>query len=177
MSGCVSAGCDHGYMPFQPESATVHLVAGLNGAGKSTYARWLAHTRPAVRFTLDEWMLRLHKIGYDDPTYRELREGCTDLIWDIAQQVLSTGTDVVLDWNQWSRARRKTWRDKALSAGHQPVLHYVRVPLETAITRVEQRASEGIAGAHVLDAEAVRHLASIFEVPTSDEGIEIQIVE
>ena len=84
-------------MSPQSEAATVHLVAGLNGAGKSTHARWLAHTCPAVRFTLDEWMLRLHENGYDDPRYRELRDGCTDLIWDVAQQVLSTGTDVVLD--------------------------------------------------------------------------------
>lgn len=108
---------------------------------------------------------------------RTALEGCTDLIWDVAQQILSTGTDVVLDWNQWSRARRKIWRDRALSAGHEPVLHYVRVPLETAITRVEQRARGGVAGAHVLDAEAVRHLASIFEVPTTDEGIEIRTVD
>jgi hypothetical protein len=64
-----------------------------------------------------------------------------------------------------------------LSAGYQPVLHYLRVPLDTAITRVEERANEGISGAHVLDAESVRHLASIFEVPTTDEGIEIHIVE
>ena len=164
-------------MSLNPDSATVHLVAGLNGAGKSTHARWLAQTRPAVRFTLDEWMIRLYKISYDHPDYRELREGCTDLIWDTARQVLSTGTDVVLDWNQWSRARRRTWRDKALSAGHEPVLHHVHVPLDTAIARAEQRAIDGSAGAHVLDAAAVRHLASIFEVPTSDEGMEIRIVE
>jgi predicted kinase len=164
-------------MPLQPKPATVHLVAGLNGSGKSTHARCLAHTLPAVRFTLDEWMLRLHKIRYDDPRYHELREECTDLIWDVAQQVLATGTDVVLDWNQWSRGRRKIWRDKVLLAGHKPVLHYIRTPLETAITRVEQRARDGMAGAHVLDAEAVRHLATLFEVPTTDEDMEIRIVE
>lgn len=121
-------------------------------------------------------MIRLYDVSYDDPAYGELREGCSDLIWDVAQEVLSAGTDVVLDWNQWSRARRETWRDKALSAGYKPVLHYVRVPLETAIARVEQRAAEGVTGVHVLDAEAVRHLASIFEVPTTDEGLEIQTV-
>ena len=67
-------------MPSQPTRATVHLVAGLNGAGKSTHARWLADTRPAVRFTLDEWMLRLYNMEYDDPRYGDLRERCTDLI-------------------------------------------------------------------------------------------------
>ncbi len=122
-------------------------------------------------------MLRLYNLEYDDPRYGDLRERCTDLIWDVAQQVLEANTDVVLDWNQWSRARRRAWRDRALSAGHEPVLHYVRVPLETAIARAEQRTSSGDSGTHVLDADAVRHLANIFEIPALDEGIEIRTVD
>lgn len=164
-------------MLVQPAPATVHLLAGLNGAGKTTYARRLAATCPAVRFSLDEWVIRLYAVAYDDPRYPELRAVCTDLIWDVAQQVLSTGTDVVLDWNQWSRSRREEWRDKARSAGYQVALHHIRAPLETAVARAEQRARDGDAGAHVLDPTAVRHLADLFEVPTSDEGLEIRTVE
>nr|WP_297430100.1 ATP-binding protein [uncultured Actinotalea sp.] len=164
-------------MSAQRAPATVHLLAGLNGAGKTTYARRLARTGPAVRFTLDEWMLRLYATPYDDPRYPELRDTCTDLVWDVARQVLDTGTDVVLDWNQWSRTRRAFWRDRALSAGHEPVLHHVRVPLVTAIARVEQRARDGVPGAHVVPAEDVRHLAGLFEEPSADEGLVIRTVD
>ena len=76
-------------------SATVHLLAGLNGAGKTTLARRLERELPAVRFTLDEWMLRLYELRYDDPRYAELSEVCQGLIWDTAVQALSAGTDVV----------------------------------------------------------------------------------
>ncbi|MBZ2197071.1 AAA family ATPase [Occultella gossypii] len=38
----------------------VHLLYGLAGSGKSTLARALAADGRAVRFTLDEWMLRLY---------------------------------------------------------------------------------------------------------------------
>lgn len=158
-------------------SATVHLLAGLNGAGKSTYARRLERECPAVRFTLDEWMLRLFQLSYDDPRYPELSERCQGLIWDLAQQVLETGTDVVLDWNQWNGTRRETWRDKAISVGHRPVLHYLQVSVDTAIQQVERRRREGDANAHALDADAVRHLARLFEVPTTEEGIELRVVE
>ncbi len=158
-------------------SVTVHLLAGLNGAGKSTHARRLEQESRAVRFTLDEWMLRLYQLSYDDPGYPELSERCQNLIWDVAKQVLATGTDVVLDWNQWSCARRQTWRDKVVEAGHHPVLHYVKAPVETAIRQVENRHREGDAIAHVLDADAVRHLARLFEVPTAEEGIELHVVE
>jgi predicted kinase len=157
-------------------SAIVHLLAGLNGAGKTTYARRLAAERPAVRFTLDEWMLRLHRLPFDDPRYAALAADCQDLIWDTALQVLSVGVDVVLDWNQWSRQRRATWRARAEEAGYAVLLHYLDVSLETAIARTAQRARDGVATAHVVDEAAVRHLERLFEVPSDDEGIPIQRV-
>ncbi len=83
----------------------VHLLCGLNGAGKTTYARRLAEARGAVRFSLDEWLLTLHPgIRYDAPEYGPLAERGKLLIWDVAGQVLALGHDVVLDWNSWSRA-------------------------------------------------------------------------
>ena len=160
-----------------PSTATVHLLAGLNGAGKTTHARHLEREVPAVRFTLDEWMLRLHGLPYDDPHYPELSERCQELIWDTACQVLETGTDVVLDWNQWSAARRRHWRDRITATGHNPVLHHLRVPLDAAIERLERRRREGVPGAHVLDGNDVRHLATLFEPPTLEEGLDLHLVE
>lgn len=161
----------------EAQRTTVHLLVGLNGAGKSTYARRLQRERPVVRFTLDEWMIRLYRLRYDDPSYPALADTCQDLVWDTAQQVLATGTEVVLDWNQWSRQRRATWRDKVLGAGHQPVLHHLRVSVETAIARAEERGRRGAPGSHVLDAQAIRHLDDIFEPPMAEEGLEIHIVQ
>ena len=130
-----------------------------------------------MRFTLDEWMLRLYQCRYDEPDYPVLADRCRELIWATAQQVLWTGVDVVLDWNLWNRSRRQIWRDKVESAGHHPVLHYLPAPLETAIERAEQRARETVPHAHVLDAAAVRHLADLFEPPDSSEGMEIRVVQ
>ena len=87
-------------------TARIHLLAGLNGAGKTTLARQLEATLPAVRFSLDEWMLRLHGLSFDDERYPELAGKCRALIWDLTAQVVRTGTSVVLDWNMWSRERR-----------------------------------------------------------------------
>ena len=154
----------------------VHLLGGLNGAGKTTYARRLEADVPAVRFTLDEWMLRLHDLRYDDPAYPELAERCKSLIGDTALEVLRAGVDVVLDWNQWSRERRREWATRATQAGFEPVLHCVRVPLDRAIAHATIRNADGRVYAHVLDAGAVRHLASIFEEPGEDEGLKIRVI-
>ncbi len=157
---------------------TVHLLCGLNGAGKTTHARRLAEERRAVRFSLDEWMLRLHpELRYDAPGYGERAERCKALIWETAQQILALGHDVLLDWNGWSRARRATWRDLARGASYDVVLHYVQVPLEVAVARVAARAAANTAGAHRLDADAIRHLAALFEEPSEDEGMPIVRVQ
>jgi predicted kinase len=153
-------------------SPRVHLFCGLVGVGKTTLARRIADEQVAVRFSLDEWMLRLYGLRYDDPEYVARLDACKALIWDTAHQVLATGHDVVLDWNQWSRQRRAEWASAASAAGAIPVLHYVDVPLDVAIRRAVGRA-ETDPGSHRLDETGVRHLASILEPPTPAEGIEI----
>ena len=155
-----------GLIMVQPK---VHLLCGLNGGGKTTYARSL----PGVRFSLDEWMLRLYGLPFDDPDYGRLAEACKDVIWSAATQVLTCGVDVVLDWNSWSRERRRTWRARAAAAGYVAVVHYLDVPVEVAVARALSRADKG---SHVLTEADVRHLAALFEPPTADEGMEIKIV-
>lgn len=121
-------------------------------------------------------MLRLHGLAYDDPGYPDLAEKCKDLIWDIAQQVLAAGVDVVLDWNQWSRSRRQEWAAKAAELGYGSVLYYLRVPVETAIARALDRAAQGNTTAHNVDAAGVLHLQTLLEEPAADEGLELRIV-
>jgi len=38
---------------------TAHLIHGYLGAGKTTFARQLERNIPAIRFSHDEWMVRL----------------------------------------------------------------------------------------------------------------------
>ena len=87
-------------------------------------------------------MLRLYPdLHFASGDYAELAEACKSLIWDTALQILSAGTDVVLDWNQWSRERRAVWAGKAQAAGAAVVVHYVRTPLQTSIERAAARAA------------------------------------
>lgn len=152
----------------------VHLLCGLNGAGKTTLARDLGASLPAVRFSLDDWMLWLYPgVHFASPEYGQLAESCKLFIWDIARQALEAGKDVVLDWNQWSRARRALWLARATDAGFGVVLHHVQTPLDTAIERASLRTLSGEPGSHAVTEADVRHLARIFEEPADAEGLRI----
>lgn len=161
----------------ESKTPTVHLLCGLVGAGKTTYANHLAATLPAVRFTLDQWMLTLHGLPYDAPEYGAKAARCKEVIWRTALDVLALGDDVVLDWNLWSRDMRADWRRRAEAAGYVVRLHYVDVPLPTAVSRASKRARSRAPGAYVIDEQGVRHSAALLEPPTETEGIEITRVD
>ncbi len=155
------------------EPGRVHLLFGLAGSGKSTVAGELA-TTGAIRFTLDEWMLRLYpELSFDFPAYGDRAAEVKELIWSVAAQIVAVGSDVVLDWNSWSR-RRRGWaveRARALSA--PVVLHVLSATVEQASARAAVRAAAGQPWTHPVSREGNDHLASLMETPAETEGFEI----
>lgn len=156
--------------------ATVHLLCGLPGAGKTTLARRLERTQNAVRFTLDEWMLALSDSTPYDDEYGALADRVKELIWRVAASVLATDHDVVLDWSQWSRSAREAARQRAEALGASVLLHYVDVPLTVAEERLAARSARAPADAHQIDLDDLRRFAAdLFEPPQPDEAVAIVV--
>ena len=82
-------------------SATLFLLVGLPGAGKTTLARRLETEHAALRLTPDEWMLPLFGAA-EVGTKRWLLE--SELLWSVAARVLTLGLSVILDYGCWARA-------------------------------------------------------------------------
>jgi predicted kinase len=87
--------------------------------------------------------------------------------------VLNTGVDVVLDWNFWSRQRRRDAKERADVAGYDVLLHWIDVPLEVVVDRARRRLAAQPQLAHVIDEAAVRHFVTIFEPPGADEALQV----
>jgi predicted kinase len=120
---------------------TAHLIHGYLGAGKTTLARRLEETVPAVRFTHDEWMLHLY--GADPPVARaefeEMRRRVHALMEPLWSRCLQLGVDVVLDFGLWSRRERDSLRAVVAALGAAPRLYWVTCPDDVAWQRIEKR--------------------------------------
>ncbi len=108
--------------------ATVHLIHGFVGAGKRTYARELERNLGAVRFTHDEWMVRLHGPAVPQELFGEYAQPATELICDIAERLLELDRDVILDLGFWTRASRDEAWARARAGGADVRLCHVECP-------------------------------------------------
>jgi len=125
---------------------TVHIVSGLIGSGKSTLARRLERELPALRVSLDEWVIGL--FGAEMPEqlkgdwWSDRCGRCSRLSYAVARQALAAGVDVVLDCGfleRWHRDEARAW---AREAGASTKLYWVRAETAVRRARVERRNLE-----------------------------------
>ena len=67
----------------------LHLIYGFAGAGKTTFARKLETDISAIRFTHDEWMVKLYGNNPEEQKFSDYYERISDLIWNLTMQLLS----------------------------------------------------------------------------------------
>jgi len=119
--------------------ATLFLICGLPGAGKTTLARRLEAEHGALRLTPDEWIHRLHGTSLDQERLDALRDPMESLQWEVASRVLSAGMSVILDWGFWSRAEREEFRARAARIGADTQVHVLDVPRHMLDERLATR--------------------------------------
>lgn len=120
--------------PHDP-AATLLLMVGLPGAGKTTRAEELAMAHRALRLTPDEWMIPL----FGDSKAGGKRDVLEGRLISVALRTLRLGTGVVLDFGLWSRDERSALRWLARSAGAACQVVYLPVDKDTQLARIAHR--------------------------------------
>ena len=135
--------------------ATLHVIFGPSGAGKTTYAHAFARREGAVAFILDDWMARLFGPDMPEPLQYDWmieRVGrCEAQIWSSAAAVLAAGTPVILDIGLMRRSDRARVREIAEAAGLPIQFHFVS-------------ASQAVRRARIADRNVVRGESFAIEV-------------
>ena len=155
-------------------TATLHVIVGPCGAGKTTYAHTFARREGAVAFILDDWMARM--FGPDMPEPLEYawmleRVGrCEAQIWSTAAAVLATGTSVILDIGLMRKADRERVREIAEATELPLQWHVVDAPQAVRRARVAGRnVVRGESFAIEVSPDMFDFIEGVYEPPAPDE--------
>ena len=94
----------------------VIIVCGQVGAGKTTYSLKISNEINAVKFSIDPWMQTLFSkdmTALDFDWMMERVERCQVQIWEVAEQIIHTKGNVILDLGFTTKSQRKGFIDKA----------------------------------------------------------------
>ena len=148
--------------------ATLYLMVGLPGAGKTTRARELALDVGALRFTPDEWI---------EPLYGPLEGEALDAVrypvegvcWKVASDALRLGINAILDFGFWAKEEREDYRARALALGAETKIVYMPATKEQLYERISRRNEGLTAGELFVSPEQIDDWWEIFQAPDIEE--------
>ncbi len=148
----------------------LYLIYGFAGAGKTTFARKLEADISAIRFTHDEWMVKLYGHNPEEDKFSDYYNRISDLIWNLTMQLLSLNQDVILDFGFWSRASRDEARYKAKIANAQVKLYFITCSEEVMRKRVAKRSNNLPNDSLWIDENAFELFKKSYEALGDDEN-------
>jgi len=156
-------------------NATLHLLCGKAGAGKTTLATTLASEHKAVLIAEDIWLVRLYGPMKSFNDYRIYSQRAKTVVGPLVTDLIGLGQSVVLDYPANTRSSRSWLRSLSEPAGARQVLHYLNTPDELCVKRIDQRNIDRPEGSYHLTKEDFDYVSSFFEAPEDDEGFKIEL--
>lgn len=155
-------------------TATLHLVCGSTGAGKTTHALRLVQEHGALHFSIDDWMVRLFGADRpprpDWPWIAERLARCERLIVESAVAAGRRGVSSILDLGFQRADQRQRIADQAQAAGLAARLHFLDVPADERWQRVSGRnTTQGETYRVTVTRPMFDFIESIWQPPGPDE--------
>ncbi len=120
--------------------ATIHLMVGFMGFGKTTIAKELEKKLSAVRLTHDEIMRERYGRNPDD--FQAKYKAVDEYIRGETAKYIAQGRDVILDYGFWTHEKRKEYYNWAKTLTDSVLFHLTECDKNEAKRRVLQRSSE-----------------------------------
>ncbi|OGM15494.1 hypothetical protein A2V56_03755 [Candidatus Woesebacteria bacterium RBG_19FT_COMBO_42_9] len=146
-----------------------YIIVGFIGSGKTTFARKLEKETRAIRFTKDEWMVRVFGNTPPKDRFNEYDNKMTTLATDMALECLKAGISVIIDEGFWVKEHRDAIKEKVKNVGAIPKIYYVETPFEIMKARTLKRSENPPVDSFNIDEESFNQYWKHFRPPDKDE--------
>jgi predicted kinase len=157
------------YLKEFKKPATLHLMVGLPCSGKTTEAQKLKEKYNALVFTPETWHLKIYGNDFPGPDHDTHHDLVESIMREEAENALSLGVDVILDFGFWGEEERDTLRNRAKQLGAGFKIHYMDVPAEELFERLEKRNKDLPQGVFKIPKSFMEKWIKQFQVPTPEE--------
>ena len=156
--------------------ATLHFICGKAGAGKTTLARELGRTLPAVVFVEDAW---IDTLGFEIKSggFRVASIKVRKLIASLTSDLLRMDVSVVFDFAGNTPKDRQWVRGIFEDTNADHLLHIIEATDEQCLANIHRRNEEkppGIYSGYVSD-ETFHAVTAHFLPPQEDEGFRVHV--
>jgi len=153
------------------------FFCGKMGAGKSTKAAQIAESNNAVLLSEDEWLEALYPQQIRSlEDYIKYSALLRPQIKKLAQSILLTGTDVVLDFPANTIKQREWFRSIYSEVDGRHSLVFIDVPDDICIEHIEKRRVEQPDRSATDTVEMFEQVNKFFVPPSDAEGFDITTV-
>ncbi len=150
-------------------AATAHLMLGLPGSGKSTYATKLATRLGIPKFSLDEEYFKIVPNLQQEQRDFAMEAEVVKRIRENMAALFKRNQSLVLDFCPWLRVQRTELYDFLNSHGATPIVYFLDVPRDELIKRFTSRNAEKRSDTQYMTVQMLNEFYARFEPPTGDE--------
>lgn len=148
---------------------TAYLICGFIGSGKTTFARKLEKETGAVRFTKDEWMVKIFGNSPQKDKFHEYDSKMTELATEMALKCLAAGGSVIIDDGFWYRRQRDEIRLRLKDIGAVAKLYFIDTPVDVMKLRTVKRSENPPVDSFYITEQEFNDYLKMFQPPTDDE--------
>jgi predicted kinase len=154
-----------------------YFICGFIGSGKTTFARKLEKEKGVVRFTKDEWTVKIFgnsfsKDNFKNDKFHEYDGKMTKLATEIALRFLKTGTSVIIDDGFWYRKQRDEMRQQLKDIGAVAKFYFIDTPVDIMKARTVKRSENPSVDSFYITEQEFNDYLKMFQPPTEDEEFE-----
>ena len=152
--------------------AKVIAICGKICSGKSYYSKELKDKENAVILSCDELTDILFNNNLGDK-HDEMSKRIWEYLLKKAEDIIKTGTNVILDWGFWSKSDRIYIKEYFYSKDIKCELHYINIDDKSWQKNIDERNQIVLSGNggsdYYLDEGLMKKLLSKWDVPSKEE--------